>query len=266
MQSYPNLIKINLDKYYPLMAVAIMNDSHPLVDYLLSMFSESEIVEYHQEDTVVDYKEPNLDQEALSLAILRNNLYATKSISREHHVDPLEVKFGGRGFSRPGEASEIENLYPINQYDRFCHRPVNYGTDILLEITDKFPIPLWGYLGFKLNSINPPNKAMIDYIFTTVSDNKTGHQIFDFKITDYSKYFEDESISRFVNVESQIKIIIDYLESNLTSDIIDKIFDSLLINWNRSIAGSIVILGIMNLPQISENTRNKIDLTQCFSK
>ena len=86
--------------------------------------------------------EPNLDQQLLALAILRDDLYATRSIVRDHHIDPLEANIGT---NYSPEAVTFKGEEEVN---------IDYGEDLPKQITQKSQYPLWGYIGFKLHTVD----------------------------------------------------------------------------------------------------------------
>lgn len=196
-----DLLSPTLDDYEQLMQIGIMEGYDDLVSYLLTTMSDSRV-----------------DQNLLGLAILRNNVYAAKSLIRDHSIDPLEAHLGGDLPLRANEFSEpTEDEY------------VNYGLNVL-EIIGRYTAhPVWGYIGFKLYTVDPPSLEMINLLLSTASSPSTVIEVFDWREPTYIKYL-DQGIEYHSAMDPALERIIDYLGPDLDNRQIDHILETLQIN------------------------------------
>lgn len=235
-----NIVELDLDEYETLMEVAILQSQTDMIDYLLAAMPEemgSEVIE--------DKSTP--DQRLLALAILRNNVYAVKNITRDHHVDPLDARFGSQINPDANTFdSKIKGDYKTD-----------YGSDVLHQIDRQFTHPVWGYIGFKLLTVDPPSPEMITLLLSTVSDLSTAVEIFNWVRVDYSHRNLKADYGDLGNQD--IVYILRALGDGLSGDQIDHIFDTLLINGSGTLHQGVENT-LLKLPNILDRTETKISL------
>ena len=227
-----NLISPSLQDYKELMTYAIMEKHNDLVDHLLSVVSGEEI--------------NSIDYHLLAIATIRDNLYATRAIVRDHHVDPLDARL------------RAEYPHDIFEFETEEDEENDYGPKLAGEITKRSKYPIWGYVGFLLHTMFPPSMDLLKYLISSVSDPSTVVHIFDWKENDYSSHLETEIEEYYEESEDQVEYLIDTLGRNLTGAQIDVIFMNGLMNIGRNL----YYFGdsFLALPNIDEVTQNKVCL------